>query len=128
MGVKRSSGPISRRPGGDRVAVNVGVVQVEKVNVNCIHTCGLWLTDKFLYVGQVFCFNDLANSNKLFETNDFSYLTMCDPKTWLVSMRKYSQKKSEPTAHDMNQPRYSSQQQCCRQPATRINSKLDANH
>ena len=33
-GVKRSSGPISRIPGGvDRVAVKVGVVQVEKVNV-----------------------------------------------------------------------------------------------
>src|SRR6218665_3214745 len=31
-GVKRSSGPISRIPGGDRVAVKVGVVQVEKVN------------------------------------------------------------------------------------------------
>src|SRR6218665_2508958 len=32
-GVKRSSGPISRIPGGDRVAVTVGVVQVEnKVN------------------------------------------------------------------------------------------------
>src|SRR6218665_4021854 len=31
-GVKRSSGPISRIPGGDRVAVNVGVAQVEKVN------------------------------------------------------------------------------------------------
>ena len=31
-GVKRSSGPISRIPGGDRVAVNVGVVQMEKVN------------------------------------------------------------------------------------------------
>ena len=30
--VKRSSGPISRIPGGDRVAVKVGVVQVEKVN------------------------------------------------------------------------------------------------
>src|SRR6218665_793578 len=31
-GVKRSSGPISRIPGGDRVAANVGVVQMEKVN------------------------------------------------------------------------------------------------
>ena len=31
-GVKRSSGPISRIPGGDGVAVKVGVVQVEKVN------------------------------------------------------------------------------------------------
>ena len=31
-GVKRSSGPISRIPGGDTVAVKVGVVQVEKVN------------------------------------------------------------------------------------------------
>ena len=31
-GVKRSSGPISIIPGGDRVAVNVGVVQLEKVN------------------------------------------------------------------------------------------------
>ena len=31
-GVKRSSGPISRIPGWDRVAVKVGVVQVEKVN------------------------------------------------------------------------------------------------
>ena len=31
-GVKRSSGLISRIPGGDRVAVKVGVVQVEKVN------------------------------------------------------------------------------------------------
>src|SRR6218665_3822069 len=31
-GVKGSSGPISRIPGGDRVAVKVGVVQVEKVN------------------------------------------------------------------------------------------------
>ena len=30
--VKRSSGPISRIPGGDRVAVKVGVVQMEKVN------------------------------------------------------------------------------------------------
>jgi len=30
--IKRSSGPISRIPGGDRVAVKVGVVQVEKVN------------------------------------------------------------------------------------------------
>src|SRR6218665_3668990 len=29
-GVKRSSGPISRIPGGDRVAVKAGVVQVEK--------------------------------------------------------------------------------------------------
>src|SRR6218665_972038 len=28
-GVKRSSGPISRVPGGDRVAVRVGVVQME---------------------------------------------------------------------------------------------------
>jgi len=31
-GVKRSSGPIFRIPGGDRVAVKVDVVQVEKVN------------------------------------------------------------------------------------------------
>src|SRR6218665_1532821 len=31
-GVKRSSDPISRVPGGGRVAVKVGVVQVEKVN------------------------------------------------------------------------------------------------
>ena len=31
-GVKGSSGPSSRIPGGDRVAVKVGVVQVEKVN------------------------------------------------------------------------------------------------
>jgi len=31
-GVKRSLGPISRIPGGDRVVVKVGVVQVEKVN------------------------------------------------------------------------------------------------
>ena len=31
-GVKRSSGPIFRIPGGDRVAVRVGAVQVEKVN------------------------------------------------------------------------------------------------
>ena len=31
-GVKRSSGPISRIPGGDRVAVKVGVAQMEKVN------------------------------------------------------------------------------------------------
>ena len=32
-GVNRSSsGPISRIPGGDRVAVKVGVVQMEKVN------------------------------------------------------------------------------------------------
>jgi len=31
-GVKSSSGPISRIPGRDRVAVKVGVVQVEKVN------------------------------------------------------------------------------------------------
>ena len=31
-GVKRRSGPISRISGGDRVAVKVGVVQVEKVN------------------------------------------------------------------------------------------------
>ena len=31
-GVKRSSGKISRIAGGDRVAVKVGVVQVEKVN------------------------------------------------------------------------------------------------
>ena len=31
-GVKRSSDPISRIPGGDRVAVKVGVVQMEKVN------------------------------------------------------------------------------------------------
>src|SRR6218665_1386853 len=30
--VKRSSGPISRIPGGDRVAVKGGVAQVEKVN------------------------------------------------------------------------------------------------
>ena len=30
--VKRSSGPIFRIPGGDRVAVKVGIVQVEKVN------------------------------------------------------------------------------------------------
>jgi len=28
----RSSGPISRMPGGDRVAVKIGVVQAEKVN------------------------------------------------------------------------------------------------
>jgi len=32
MGVKRSSGPISRIPGRDRAAVKVGVIQVEKVN------------------------------------------------------------------------------------------------
>jgi len=31
-GVKRSSGQISRIPGGDRVVVKVGVVQMEKVN------------------------------------------------------------------------------------------------
>ena len=31
-GVKRSSGQISRIPGGDRVAVKVGGVQMEKVN------------------------------------------------------------------------------------------------
>ena len=31
-GVKRSSGLISRIPGGDRVAVRVGIVQMEKVN------------------------------------------------------------------------------------------------
>ena len=30
--VKRSPGPISRIPGGYRVAVKVGVVQMEKVN------------------------------------------------------------------------------------------------
>jgi len=30
--VKRSSGPISRIPGEDRVAVRVGVVQMEKAN------------------------------------------------------------------------------------------------
>ena len=30
--VKRSSGPISRGPGGDRVAVKVGVVQMGRVN------------------------------------------------------------------------------------------------
>jgi len=30
--VKRSSGPISRRPEGDRVSVKVGVVQMERVN------------------------------------------------------------------------------------------------
>ena len=30
--IKRSSGPISRIPGGDRVAVKVGVVQMEEVN------------------------------------------------------------------------------------------------
>ena len=30
--VKRSSGPISRIPGGERVAVKLGVVQMEKVN------------------------------------------------------------------------------------------------
>src|SRR6218665_302190 len=29
--VKRSSGPISRIPGGDRVAFKVGVIQMEKV-------------------------------------------------------------------------------------------------
>ena len=28
-GVKRSSGPISRIPGGDRVAIELGVVQME---------------------------------------------------------------------------------------------------
>jgi len=32
VGVKRSSGPISRLPGGDRVAVKVGAIQVENVN------------------------------------------------------------------------------------------------
>ena len=31
-GVKRSSGPISRIPGGDRVAVKAGVVQMGRVN------------------------------------------------------------------------------------------------
>jgi len=31
-GVKRSSGPISRIPRGDGVAVKVGVVQMEQVN------------------------------------------------------------------------------------------------
>ena len=31
-GVKRSSGPISRIPGGDRVAVKVGVIQMGRVN------------------------------------------------------------------------------------------------
>ena len=31
-GVKRRSGPISRIPTEDRIAVKVGVVQVEKVN------------------------------------------------------------------------------------------------
>ena len=30
--VKRSSGPISRGPGGDRVDVKIGVVQMEKLN------------------------------------------------------------------------------------------------
>jgi len=30
--VKRSSGPISREPEGDRVAVKVGVVQMDRVN------------------------------------------------------------------------------------------------
>ena len=30
--VKRSSGPISRGPGGDRVAVKVAVVQMGRVN------------------------------------------------------------------------------------------------
>jgi len=30
--VKRSSGSISRGPGGDRVAVRVGVVQIGRVN------------------------------------------------------------------------------------------------
>jgi len=30
--VKRNSDPISRIPGGDRIPVKVGVVQVEKVN------------------------------------------------------------------------------------------------
>ena len=30
--IKRSSGPISRIPGGDRVAVKVDVVQIERVN------------------------------------------------------------------------------------------------
>ena len=32
MGVRRSLGPISRIPGGDRVAVKVGVVQMGRVN------------------------------------------------------------------------------------------------
>ena len=31
-GVNRSSGPISRIPGEDKVVVKVGVVQMEKVN------------------------------------------------------------------------------------------------
>jgi len=31
-GVKRSSGPISRIPGGDRLAVKVGAVQMGRVN------------------------------------------------------------------------------------------------
>ena len=31
-GVKRSSGPISRVPGGDRVAVRVGVVEMGRGN------------------------------------------------------------------------------------------------
>jgi len=31
-GVKRSSGPISTIPEGDRVAIKVGVVQMENVN------------------------------------------------------------------------------------------------
>jgi len=30
--IKRSSGPISKIPGGDKVAVKVGVVQMDKVN------------------------------------------------------------------------------------------------
>ena len=32
MGVKRSSGPIYRIPGGDKVAIKVGVVQMGRVN------------------------------------------------------------------------------------------------
>jgi len=36
--VKRSSGPISRIPGGDRAAVKVDVVQMEKVNDQMGHS------------------------------------------------------------------------------------------
>ena len=39
-GVMRSSGPIFRIPGGDRVAVKVGAVQVEKLKVNTLKSVG----------------------------------------------------------------------------------------
>ena len=51
-GVKRSSGPISRIPGRDRVAVKMGVIQVGRVNDQMGQGRSVWRDDILILSGR----------------------------------------------------------------------------